>query len=237
MTKFNAQVTRQSRTFLTGVVLLYSAFATGCELSTANIETEQAYELANGAFLRRDLSQAQKLATELLAREPGFTPARILAGKIQYYNKNYEGARNFFEEAVDRDPNNSNAKVWLSRTWGLHEPARPREALELLDETLRRDGGDIEAWYLKGLLHEKTEELDQAIASYRAAANQGRRLALVHLQLALIYHKANFPEKAAAELAISAVLSGGDPELRKTIENAQDEIRRGSVKRRDESRE
>ncbi len=189
-----------------------------CSGDAADVQKE--YEEASAAFNARQLDAALKLTNSILEKDPNHTAARILSGKVFYYGQNLAEAETRFADAVERDETNLDARIWLARTIGL-QPEKKERAIQLLQSVLAADSGNLEAWHALGQIHERHDETDRAIAAYRAAINQGKRLALIHLQLAVLYHKAQLPDQATAQLALAAALSDGDAELRAQIEAAQ----------------
>lgn len=192
-----------------------------CSSDAADVQKE--YEEASAAFNARQFDAALKLTNSILEKDPNHTAARILSGKIFYYGENLAEAETRFTDAVARDDANLDARIWLARTIGLQAGKKER-AIQLLQSVLAADSGNLEAWHALGQLHERHGETDRAIAAYRAAINQGKRLALIHLQLAVLYHKAQLPDQAVAQLTLAAALSDGDPELRSQVEAAQKAI-------------
>ena len=179
-------------------------------------EVREKYARANMKYLQKDTKAALKLFEEVVEEEPNFTNARIMAGKVHYYERRFAKAERVFQEAVDNDSCNSNALFWLSKVQSLN-PARQESALENINLLLERDSGNLEAWHIKGLILEHKGKVPEAMRAYRTALLERRKLAMVHFQLAKLYQKAAMNEMALKHLDSAMALSDGDASLQREI--------------------
>ncbi|MCP5483395.1 MAG: tetratricopeptide repeat protein [Spirochaetales bacterium] len=183
--------------------------------SEPDAEALARYENALQLFNRQNYNAARPILEGVLDEYPGFINARVMLGKIYYYNNDHASAERFFEEAYSEDPYNLNTLLWLSKTQRLIE-GKQDEALENINEVVRRDSGNIEAWYIKGLLHQDRGENDQAMAAFSAGAAYGQKLALIHMRLAEIYARARLQEDASTQMLIANALARS-PELQERV--------------------
>ncbi|MBX7057215.1 MAG: tetratricopeptide repeat protein [Leptospirales bacterium] len=178
------------------------------------------YGQALAAYAGGDQAKSKLLLEEILKEDSDYTPALLMQAKILYYAQNMDAAEEAFRAAQRSDSRNIDAMVGLARVLALKAEGRD-EALALIQDAVGRSGASVEAWYVKGLVHERRGEVDQAIAAYRAAANEGRRLSLVHLQLGQLYRRAGLQEQSEYELKLAEALSLGDPAMRRQIDAAR----------------
>ena len=97
-------------------------------------------------------------------------------------------------------------------------------ALAMLDAVLAVDGGNPEAWYLKGNLHERRGDLQEAMAAYRYGLESRKFLARMYLRLATIYARAELKTEARRYLEDAAVLARDDAYLRAELEAVKQEV-------------
>lgn len=183
-------------------------------------ELDKKYESALQAYAAGDKERSGQLLEDILKVDSNYTPALLMQAKILYYGQNMADAQEAFRTALRSDPESVDAAVGLARVLALEESGR-EEALQLANSAVGRSSTSVEAWYVKGLVHERRGEVDQAIAAYRTAANEGRRLALVHLQLGQLYRRAGLAPQADFEFKLAEALSLGDATMRQQIETAR----------------
>lgn len=152
------------------------------------------YETALKEYANQELDAARELLTEVLDEAPGYPGVRVMLGKIHYHQQEYERALELFESARDENSADLTALTWIARTQRIR--GETTAALAAIDEVVRYSPSNVEAWYLKGQIHESTGQLDDAIASYRYGLQQGENLALIHLRLAELYGDAGFEDRA-----------------------------------------
>ena len=199
--------------------LIACAFlAQGCGESDVVVQSRLAQ--AHKLYSQRKTDQALRAYKEILADNPEQSGARVMMGKLIYYQRKFKAAEKEFAQAYESDPTNLNALFWLAKAQSLI-PGKEGEALKNITRVLDKDDGRIEAWHLKGLLQEARKDLKGALASYRYAVSQGRKLALVHIQLGILYRKARLPEAAEREFRTAETLGAGDANLLKQIKVAR----------------
>ena len=207
--KFACQPTRRAvgagmRNLLL-LLLLGPALACGPDEVWLSEKRKQAQE----HYQQRELDQAYAVAIEMLDRAPDDSTARILLVRIEYYRQNTEAAEKHAQALLDSNPDHYGALLWLARIWSNQE-AKVADAMQLIERALRIETRSTEAWYLKGILHERQGQLADAITAYQAAAADNRP-ALVHLRLAELYKRADLAAKAETHLKLAKVFGAKLP--------------------------
>lgn len=179
-------------------------------------QQQERYAEALQAYNERNHPHAAQILEEILAEDADFANARIMLGKIEYFNRNFERAQSQFEQAHDAAPQNANARVWLARTLLLDSEERAR-ALEILNDLVQSDSAHAEAWYLKGRVHQLQGDSSQAIAAYNSALSRGRSIALAHAELGGLYLEAGLPDDAQRHFRLAVLIGDGDPGIRDRI--------------------
>ena len=163
------------------------------------------------------LKKAKELLDSILEKNPNFDNAYVMIGKIQYYDHEFTRAENSFSTAYELNDYNLEALFWRAKTRSIqNNEQKTRDALVDLNKVLEMNNTHIEAWYLKGLIHEKHKEINKAIHAYKNAISIGQKLSLVHLQLGMLYHKAELPTKAEPHFR-SALMQNSDPKMLEKI--------------------
>lgn len=212
---------------LTLTLLMFAAICNAC--SQADERAAQEYAKAVERFNAYDLDGAQRALKIVLEADPDSAPAHVMQGKIYFYRQNYEDAGVSFQRAANSNPDHIDAMFWQARTRMMkNEDEADEQALQMLDRIISLDSAHIEAWYAKGLLHQKRGQMDAAIAAYKSGLQNSGKIALIYLQLGSVYHKANLPGEAERYFERALALSA-DPDLRAYVEAIRDDARTPSV--------
>ncbi|CAN5907031.1 hypothetical protein BH23PLA1_BH23PLA1_18340 [soil metagenome] len=183
--------------------------------------TEEALELCRTATLQGDSADTLQAAQILLAmaagnpegpssaaveiieqavqRRPEEPGPRTALAMIRHLQGNYEEEVTLYRELVSEDPRNDLYRNNLA--WALSEGLdQPTEALELIEESIRRQGRAAQLLDTRGSILTRLGRLDEAIEDLKEACRQ--MPAGSHLfRLARAYHKAGRVEEAKATLA------------------------------------
>ena len=162
-------------------------------------------------YHNRNSRKAFVLFKKVLADNPDSLAARLMITKMLFYNGKFKEAETVLEEA--RGTDDINFKFWYARILSQHtdDQKKLRRALELINSVLRTNSNYFEAWYVNGLIQEKLGKVTEAITSYQRATREEKKMALVHLRLAIIYKKAGRQKFAAKEIRRAKALGAGDP--------------------------
>lgn len=202
------------------VVLLIILIGNGVGCGKKDPRLEKKFVRAMALYNRQETKTAFKLFEEILEEEPGNINARFMKGKVLYYHSEIEKARVEFETVLNEDESHTGARFYLAGIQSLKKETQD-EALKNLDRLLARSGDHIEAWHLKGVIHEKRKELDKAIPAYRAAVFLAQKAAYSRIRLGALYARAGMKEKAESEFRGAACLGGGSREVQEEIARAR----------------
>jgi tetratricopeptide (TPR) repeat protein len=205
---------------LTAFLILAAALApgvVGCggggELDS---ETRKQFVEGNRLYLERQMEPALETFEKVLASNPGFVPARIMAGKIHFFGGRIDRARISFEQAVNTEGDNLDALYWLARVQSL-DPATHQRALENIQLILAKDSTHIDAIYVQGRILRKSGKTSEALAAYQAAIQKGKKIALIHVEIGRIYRELNLNAEAERHFQTAQALGGQDAQLQKEI--------------------
>ena len=95
-------------------------------------------------------------------------------GKELYRNDQDEQALKLFKQAVDLDPNNAEAHLWLGRSYGAFEQKVDadesyKKAIELYKKRVQADSNDADAFYNLGEAYSFLHLDEEAARNYRQA--------------------------------------------------------------------
>ena len=173
---------------------------------------EELFEDALRLYRAREMQQALPLLEEVLDRDGGHARALMLSAKIYFYRQEFARSAEFCERLLSDRPDHVGALLQLARVH-LGDEERTDEVLRLADRVLEIDSGNIEAWYLKGVAHERREEIPEAFASFQGALHAGNNLALVHRRLSLLYDAAKLREQSRMHAGLARLIAPPDSPL------------------------
>lgn len=199
----------------------------GCGPDASNIAEK--YAQASRDFGEQKTGAARSAIDEILDLDPTHTNARILRGRIAYYDKKYDEAEIDFREAWIQDSSSIDALLWLARSQSLRTDESgesvpktgPVAAIASLELLVEKDPGNTAAWYLLGTLYEGQGQIDRAIAAYRYGLVAGQNLGLIHVRLAELYGEADLIEQARPHLEAAAIFARSNPELQRRVAAAR----------------
>jgi tetratricopeptide (TPR) repeat protein len=186
--------------------LLLLPVLSGCADADAEVNAAR-YQKALEAYYKKELPVARELLNEIADSNPDFPGARVMQGKILYHDQDYEAAFEKFTSAYEADGTDLNALLGIVRCRRIQ--GQTEEALQAVNDFVRRDSGNIEAWYLKGQAHESLGQIDDAIAAYEYGLSEGKKQALLHLRLEELYRNGGLTEKAARHRSHAVWFLGG----------------------------
>jgi len=126
-------------------------------------------------------------------------------------------AREFFEEALRRDPDSGEARIQLAwwHFWDVWTKRRDRAGLRMTEKLAREaaliDRRDATAHLLVGLALMLMKQAGQSRGHFRTAIELNPSLAAAHACVGSSYILAGEPEKAVDPLLLSIRLNPGDP--------------------------
>jgi len=200
-------------------MIFIALFIFGIDCGTYNNDMiQEKYSRAKSQFMQGNIEKSLKLFEEVM-EYPGYTNARVMAGKIYYYLENYPKAEKYFTKSIDEESGNINALYWMAmvKKKTSKDKADQNEAFELFDDILSLDSYHIDSKLQKASILEKQGNIDKAILEYKSALEIGSTLGLAYFKLGLIYTKADLLEQAAKEFDKAITLRPDDKKLKKAI--------------------
>ena len=150
---------------------------------------------------REESSQnAEAIARAVLAKDKNNPEALMLRGTIHFLRKELDEMVQYYQRAVDANPNHANAVGGLG--WSLTYAGRPEEAIPALKKAMRLSPyypGWMDATI--GLAYMMTDEYDLAIGAYKDTLAKGTLVLFSHERLAAIYALKGDIENARAHAA------------------------------------
>lgn len=218
-TKNSRRVHRAQR--IVGLCWLLGATLLACGPDPA--EVTRKYSEAQRLYAKGDRDAATGALNAVLELVPDHAGAHIMLGKLDYLAGDAKAAGEHFAAVQDAHPENVDSQLWMARVRSHKDQDLPG-ALAMLDAVLAVDGGNPEAWYLKGNLHERRGDLQEAMAAYRYGLESRKFLARMYLRLATIYARAELKTEARRYLEDAAVLARDDAYLRAELEAVKQEV-------------
>jgi len=189
---------------------------------------------AKQAAQRGELDQAELLASQVLASEPGNIEARVVLGIVRYQKDDPGGALATFRSVLDLDPDHFVALNWAGML--SHSLGEPEAGAEFSIRAMRIAPNEIEPVFHLGLclaqlgrFAESRQYLERAVRAQPNRPNYLRSLGEVLVQTksfteaVSVFHRATVIEPTAqnfASLMESELLSGNPDRAQKTGERS-----------------
>ena len=145
------------------------------------------------ASLRHDdaafVAKVASLGESARIKAPKDYNVHVFLGTIRHLQARYEDELACYREALELNPNN--VQFLNNMAWTLSEGLnQPDEALNVIQEAIRREGEDPQYLDTRGVIEERLGQLPKAIADLEASA-KGQRSATTFFHLSRAYLKAN----------------------------------------------
>jgi tetratricopeptide (TPR) repeat protein len=173
---------------------------------------ERAYLAAAEAYGEGRFGEALKYAGESLKIDPGFYQARLLEGKILFFQNRLDKAAELFAGLCARHPEYTEARIWNLRCMVL-SGKNSREVQGALDRELSFNPSDWRVLYLYALLAGNNGDWEKRLSMGRRAENALSDSAKVYLDMALGWHSLGLKDRAALALEKARIVSGGNRSL------------------------
>lgn len=127
---------------------------------------DELYRLARTeAFERENYAEAIRLAEQALSLAPEYTGIKVFLGRVYYWNGNTEKGTRILQEVLVEDPDQNQARISLADIY--IETGRYAQALELMEEGLRRSPSDPDFLFKAGYSAEQSGKDRRALGYYR----------------------------------------------------------------------
>lgn len=150
------------------------------ETSTAKIIRE-----SRGLIKSQKYSMACDLLQKLLQDDPGEEDALELLGMANFFQKNFEPARECFERLTQLNP--SNTQAWVNLGAILNRSGEYKKATEVLRRAIQRNRKCAEAYYNMGIAQRGQQMNSMAISAYKEALKIAPEMIDAHINLGNIY--------------------------------------------------
>ncbi|MDR2747210.1 MAG: tetratricopeptide repeat protein [Treponema sp.] len=214
----NAAIRRRAAVLFGGILLL-AACAPG---SGQKDRAERAYVAAAEAYSRERFAEALEYAGECLKIDPGFYQARLLEGKILFFQNRLEEAEKSFAGLCAKHPEYTEARIWNLRclVLSLDKPGGrdPKEVQGALDRELSFNPSDWRILYLYALLAGNTGDWEKRLSMGRRAESALSDSAKLYLDMALSWRSLGLENRAAAALEKARIVAGENGSLSRLAE-------------------
>jgi tetratricopeptide (TPR) repeat protein len=173
---------------------------------------ERAYLAAAEAYAEERFGEALEYAGESLKIDPDFYQARLLEGKILFFQDRPEKAAELFAALSAKHPEYTEARLWNLRCMVL-SGKDPEEVQAALDRELSFNPSDWRVLYLYALLAGGRGDWEKRLSMGRRAESALSDSAKVYLDMALSWHSLGLKDRAALALEKARIVSGGNISL------------------------
>ncbi|MDR0731069.1 MAG: tetratricopeptide repeat protein [Treponema sp.] len=215
---------------VTFLVVFLSACGSGSfsgSFSGGKDGAEDAYVAAAEAYSQEHYEDALKHLRESLRLDPNFYQARLLEGKVLFFQSRIPDAAKLFARLAARYPEYTEARIWNLRCLVMAasagpESANPAERLEAardaLDRELSFNPTDWRVLYLYALLAGNTGDWEKRLSMGRRAEAALSDSARVYLDMALSWYSLGLEDRAKLFLEKARVVSGSNVSLARLAE-------------------
>jgi len=186
-----------------GFLFLFSTALLNCAKKE---EAKLKVDAGNRLYHQKQLGPALSMYKQAIELDPGNEVALMMAGKTLFYSREYDEARHFFQKALDTNQHKISAMIWIAKIDILSKNDY-QKAADLLEQALAYDDSNIEALFFKAVIHERRNEIPQAIEAYRIAAEECKKAIPVFSRIAEFFDKAGIQSEAERYRRMAAVLA------------------------------
>ena len=161
-------------------------------------------------FAVKDVESALVFAQNSYKKDPSFINARILEGKIYFFEGDYEQAYKFFKKLTRKVERSQDALLYLIRT--CLELDKLDEAEKLIKDGLKFNSSDWQLYYLYSVLEGKRGNQDKRLAFCRKSRTLLTASEKLYVELAEIYLTLGLKSNAVSYLE-QAKLVSAEPSL------------------------
>lgn len=152
---------------------------------TESVSTEQVLRQARGLLRQKQASEAIELLQNLLKEHERNCDLRELLGTALFFNKDYQGARDQFEQVTRIEP--LRASGWINLGAILNKLSDFKKAADVLRRGLQKDRRNAEAYYNLGIAQRGLKLNTMAISAYKEAVKLKPDMVDAWINLAHLY--------------------------------------------------
>jgi tetratricopeptide (TPR) repeat protein len=220
---------------LLSVFIAFTTVLTACAGAERKDRAERAYVAASEAYGRERFAEALDYAGESLRIDPDFYQARLLEGKILFFQNRLEEAEKTFAALCAKHPEYTEARLWNLRclvlsleqsglsagvsagvSGGKDVQAGPRanpgadlkKVQAAQDRELSFNPSDWRVLYLYALLAGNTGDWEKRLSMGRRAEAVLSDSAKVYLDMALSWHSLGLEDRASLSLEKARAVAG-----------------------------
>jgi tetratricopeptide (TPR) repeat protein len=178
-----------------------------------------AYVAAAEAYAQERYAEALEYVRESLRLDSHFYQARLLEGKILFFQDRGEEAAQVFAKLGARHPEYTEARIWNLRCMVLSVTSLTKEDTQgALDRELSFNPNDWRVLYLYALFAGNTGDYEKRLAMGRRAETALSDSAKVYLDMALTWRSLELEDRAEAYFEKARIVSGGNGIARQILE-------------------
>lgn len=168
---------------------------TGCSGDDVpNAKVLETYTKGKEAYAKKDLETAAQRFEQVLDEQERFVNARVMLGKVRFFQGKIELANKLFDAAVTQVPQHIEALYYLSRIQ-LSKNDR-KGAISNLEKILEIDPVNARAHYTLGAIYAEMKNSQKALYHFTRALDEESMMARVRLEYARTLHKSGLTERA-----------------------------------------
>ncbi|MDR2375748.1 MAG: tetratricopeptide repeat protein [Treponema sp.] len=227
-----------------GMVTFLVAFLYACgpgNFSGGRARAEEVYVAATEAYSQEHYAEALEYLRESLRLDPNFYQARLLEGKVLFFQNRIPDAAKLFAKLAAKYPEYTEARLWNLRCLVMAASPSPADsgsspgsstgspgsaasaeklaaARDALDRELSFNPTDWRVLYLYVLLAGNTGDWEKRLSMGRRAEAALSDSAKVYLDMALSWYSLGLEERANLFLEKARIVSGNNTSLTRLAE-------------------
>lgn len=157
------------------------------------------YNSGKKSYYNKDLDSAIEYFQKAIKKDENLISSRIMLGKCYYYKGEFEESLKIFDELLDKYPGNADAYYWKGRNL-LNIPSKQAESKVYFIKSIQAGESQIDAHYYLAKYYENDGDVKRALMELNNALGIKSKFDKVHKDLADIYIKSGFEERAKSHI-------------------------------------
>ena len=175
-------------------LILFCLIFSGCSFEKSSKSLEEKYLYALDLYSKENLSEAKKIAQEILSEDKNFYKAKFLISKIDFFSCEYEEAYKKFSVLYKKYPEFTDALMWKIRT--CIQLNKIEEAELILNEQKFFNSKDWRVYYLFSLVEAKKNNLSLQLLYLKIAESVLCESSSVYRDMAFVLNGLGSEKKA-----------------------------------------